>query len=143
MVQLLNFHPAIRTFKSDHRATSAIEFALIAPVLILILGGVFTVSNYIRARTTTHTYAREAARGIAIGYMTIADAKRTAELNANRDLRVTVTASIDPATKGDPLDQDVRVTLEIAQAEMARLTPFLNIVTGKVSSTVVMRNTLE
>lgn len=120
-----------------------IEFALIAPVLLLMLGGIFTISSYLRARMTIHSYARDVARGVSLGYMTVADGKRFAEERAGRDLRVDVVATIDPATKGDPLDQDVVVTLDISQAEMGRLTPFLNIISGKLTSSVVMRSMAE
>lgn len=120
-----------------------IEFALIAPVLLLMLGGIFTVSSYLRARMTIHSHAREVARGVSLGYMTVAEGKRFAEERAGRDLHVAVAATIDPATKGDPLDQDVVVTLDISQAEMGRLTPFLNIVSGRLSSSVAMRSMVE
>ncbi len=143
MGKVRDFRFVSRGVKEDRRGTAALEFAIIAPVLILILGGLFTVSGYIRAHTTTQAYAREAARGVALGYMTLEEAQRSAETNASRDLHVAVSASVDPATKGDPNDQDVKVTLMISDSEMRRLSPFLGIVTGKVSSTVVVRNMVE
>ncbi len=123
----------------DRRGVAVLEFALIAPILLLMIGGLFSLSSYLHAKTTIHTYAREAARGVAVGYMTVAEAKRFAETRAGGTLRVPVTATIDPPTPGNPADQDVQVTLNVTAADMGKLTPFLNILSGGISSQVVMR----
>ncbi len=124
----------------DRRGASATEFAIVAPVLILMIGAFFSLAAFLRAKSTIDTYAREAARGVAVGYMSVAEARQFAESKARGDLNVTVTATVDPATRGDPGDPDVLVTLEISAAEMARLTPFVNGITGRLSSTVTMRH---
>lgn len=127
----------------DRHGVSAVEFALIAPILMALLGGIFTISMVMRAHNSLHTYAREAARGVAIGYMTVAEAKQFAETQAKDELRVAVSAAIDPATKGDQTDRDVIVTLSISQDELAKMTPFGNLVPGGLTSRVVMRSIAE
>ncbi|MEN2748336.1 TadE family protein [Sphingomonas sp. T9W2] len=102
----------------DTRGAVLVEFAILAPVLILVLGGIFSGANYLQANMVIHTYAREAARGVSVGYMTVDDAKSFAERSASHDLNVTVAATIDPATKGDPLDEDVQVTLTISPTDI-------------------------
>jgi Flp pilus assembly protein TadG len=130
----------IHRFKPDTRGAVLIEFAILAPILILVLGGIFSGANYLHARMVIHTYAREAARGVSVGYMTVTEARRFARRGASGDLNVPVTTTIDPATKGDPSDQDVKVTLTISPANMAQITPIAHIITGGLSTTVTMRS---
>lgn len=131
-----------RSIIKDRHGVSAVEFALVAPVLLLMLGGFFTVAIFIRTHTTLSTYAREAARGVAVGYMTAAEAKQFAESHSRSDLGVVATANIDPATKGNEADRDVVVTIEITKAEMAKITPFGGLSSG-VTSRAVMRSLAE
>ena len=133
----------LHRLKLDTPGEVLVEFAILAPILILVLGGIFSGANYLQAQMVIHTYAREAARGVAVGYMTVAEAKRFAQRSASRDLNVTVATAIDPATKGDPRDQDVKVTLTISPANMARITPIANIITGGLSTTVTMRSIVD
>ncbi|WP_162559823.1 TadE family protein [Methylobacterium radiodurans] len=119
---------------------SAVEFALVAPLMLYMGGVFFSLGMSLHAHNTISMYAREAARGLAVGYMTEAEAKQFAETRARNDLKVAVSASIDPATKGDANDRDVVVTLTIAPAEIAKLTPFGNWVPGGVRSQAVMRS---
>lgn len=131
-----------RSLIMDRQGVSAVEFALIVPVLLLMLGAFFTVAIFIRTHTTISTYAREAARGVAVGYMTAAEAKQFAESHSLDDPGVVATANIDPATKGDEADRDVVVTIEITKAEMAKITPFGGFSAG-VTSRAVMRSLAE
>lgn len=130
----------VRPALADIRAVSAVEFALVAPILLSMIGGLLSFSTYLRAKTTIHSHAREAARGVALGYMTVTEAKRFAEGNAGRDLHVNAVAVIDPATAGNPADPDVIVTVEISAAEMNRISPFTYIISQKISTTAVMRS---
>lgn len=116
---------------------------MISPILIAMMGAIFTISMTVRAHNSLGTYAREAARGVAVGYMTVAEAKTFAETHAKDDLKVVVSATIDPPTSGDQNDRDVVVTLSISVAEMGKMTPFGNLIPGGVTSKVVMRSLKE
>nr|WP_292513268.1 TadE family protein [Methylobacterium sp.] len=133
----------VRSLVSNRSGASAVEFALVAPILIAMIASIFTISMVMHAHSSISTYAREAARGVAVGYMTVAEAKQFAETRARDDLRVVVSVNIVPATRGDQSRQDVIVTLSISTEEIAKITPFGNIILGGLSARAVMRSLIE
>lgn len=63
----------------DRRGAAAVEFAFIAPILILLVGGIWEVSMVMHARTyLTHT-ANDTARAVALGDMNADDADTYAQ----------------------------------------------------------------
>ena len=125
------------------RGASALEFALIAPVFILFLMGIFSGSRIFYARDTANQYAREAARGVALGYMTAGEAKTYAETETELMLGVDVNVTIDPPTPGDATDRDVVVAIAIPAAQLGNYAPFSNVMTDGIDVTVKMRSVNE
>ena len=52
------------SFKEDHRGIAAVEFAITAPIALLILINVYDISAYISRRMTVQTAAQSAVQAI-------------------------------------------------------------------------------
>ena len=60
-------HPAIQRFASDRRGGPAIEFALTAPVLALLIVGVVTIGFEANARMKAREAVRAGAHAVMLG----------------------------------------------------------------------------
>ncbi|ADM08877.1 hypothetical protein PB2503_04012 [Parvularcula bermudensis HTCC2503] len=130
------------SFFGNQRGSAAVEFALVCPVFILLMTGVFSGGMVFHVRETNYLYAREAARGLALGYFNETEAKDYAEDQAEDALGIDVTVSVDPATVGDPTDQNVVVSISVTKNELEKLAPFGGILPDGMTATVTMRNTI-
>lgn len=98
----------------DRRGAAAVEFAFIAPILILLVGGIWEVSMVMHARTyLTHT-ANDTARAVALGDMNAEDADtyaqgRLAGLSAEG-------TSVDIAVGDDSVVVSTSITASALQA---------------------------
>ena len=137
----LKLRAFITSLLKDESGSNAVEFATVAPILLLIVLGImqfgmilFTYNNMVQA-------AREAARTLAVQETTAADAQ-TIALNqlAFSGLPFTVTIC-EPATvpcAGAPLS-DVSVTIAVPLSE-ATLVDILGLFsTGDLEASVTMR----
>ncbi len=140
------WHLKLQTFvnsllKDKSSANAAVEFAIVVPVLLLIVFGIiqfgmilFTYNNMVQA-------AREAARTLAVQETTVADAQ-TIALNqlAFSGLPFTVTIC-EPATvpcAGNPAtDVSVTITVPLSQATIVDFLGLFS--TGDLEATVAMR----
>ncbi|MCY1667616.1 TadE/TadG family type IV pilus assembly protein [Rhizobium sp. SL86] len=131
---------AIHSYLRNGDGSSAVEFALILPVFVLFIAVTFTGGMLLYAHSTISTYAREAARGLALGYMTQAEAQQFAQLNVYSSLGVDVKVSIDPAVADDENDQDVIVSISIDKSEIKKIMVFGDMIFQGISATVTMRS---
>ncbi len=133
-------------FRSLHRnegGTSALEFALVLPVLLLLLTGIIDASALFFIQNNMFNAAREAARALAVEEASEAEANASAqEKLLNWDATFTVTTQLpDPA---DPADTDVSVTITVPMSQvilidvlgLSRTSIFK---TGQLTSQITMR----
>ena len=84
----------------SERGVAAVEFALMLPVLLLLLGGIMEFGSIYYVKNNMATVARDVARRLATGELTQAQAEQevVGQLVAwNLTLTITVTMPVDPA----------------------------------------------
>lgn len=110
---------ALRPLWRNDRGVAAVEFAFVAPILILIVAGIVQFGAVFFLQGNMGNAAREVARSLAVGAVaTQADAKKLAEsklTNWGVAFDVTVTFP-DPS---DPNDTDYTVTISAPLSEAA------------------------
>lgn len=70
----------------DNRGVTALEFALIAPLLLMMIGGIVDYGNYFATAHAVQQTVNDAARA-AIGGVTAAERQALAQTTAESDLR--------------------------------------------------------
>ena len=94
----------------ERAGVAAVEFAFILPIFVLMLGGIVEASLVFHAKTTLTHHIREASRGVALGYMTEAEAKTYLDTHFNDRLAVPVTTQIT-VDNGNPQLATVEATI--------------------------------
>ncbi len=130
--------PASRLWR-DERGVAAVEFAFVAPILIMIFAGIIQFGAVFFLQGNMGNVAREVARSLAVGAVeSEAEAKKLAESKLTNwgvgfDVSVTVP---DPA---DPNDTDYTVTISASLSEAA-IFDILGVFKGRtLSATASMR----
>lgn len=100
----------------DRRGASAVEFALVAPLLISLLLGIIQYGSLFLLQTRMTDTARDTARRLAVGELaTESDAEAYAEARlAGWSAPFTATAVLP-----DPGEHDVSITISVPKAEAA------------------------
>lgn len=97
-----------REEKCNDKGQSAVEFALVFPILLLVLLGMAEFGWMFNAKISTNSAAREAARVRAVlGYT--ADSLKEAQYEAKAELAAknALTATIDPSKVTVTFDYDI------------------------------------
>jgi len=121
-----------RRFARDQGGGALVEFALLAPVLILILGGACEGGMLFYLRTFMTHCSSEAARSVALGAMEPAEA----EAWVRGRMATIVDSGVTVAVTDD--EGDVTVVTTVAGAPLDALTPFGLIVPNQVQTRVDM-----
>jgi Flp pilus assembly protein TadG len=105
-------------FGREERGVSAVEFALVAPLLIALLLGIIQYGSLFLVQTRMNDAARDTARRLAVGDLaTEAAAEQHARaLLADWSADFTATAKLP-----NPPDHDVVVTITVPMADAAML----------------------
>ena len=101
--------------KTSERGAVAVEFALLAPVLVMLLLGITEFGRAYNAQVTLSSAAREGVRVMAIGNSP--SAARTAAKNASATLKPVLTdtnITISPATCTTGAQVTVKITYSLA-----------------------------
>ena len=77
--------PRFPYWRRDARGATALEFALVAPILIMMLGGIIDYGNYFATAHAVQQTVNDAARA-AIGGVTAAERLSLAQTTAAADL---------------------------------------------------------
>lgn len=102
--------PLSTSRKARDRGTAAVEFALVLPVLLLIVFGIIDFGRALNAQITLTGAAREGVRLAALGYPDAAiQARVAAAAPGLSGLTATVTASCPPGA-GPSADAEVDVS---------------------------------
>ena len=111
----------IRRLWHNDSGVAAIEFAFIAPILILLLTGIIQFGAVLFIQHNMGEIARESARRVAVGAMTPTQAKQFVDdelVNWGATFDIAVTVAPDPA---NPTDTDVSVVITAPMSEVALL----------------------
>jgi Flp pilus assembly protein TadG len=114
---------AMRRRQTSERGSAAVEFALVLPLLMLLLFGIIDFGRMLNAEITLTTAAREGARATSL-FGADAGADRVAD--ASGDLDPAPTATITPCPADPEADDDA--TVEVAY-EFSFVTP-INVIVG-------------
>ena len=114
---------------------AAVEFALVLPVLILVLAGVIQFGSMFFVQNNMTDVARDSARRLAVGELTAAETQQYAQ-NALVDWGITYTVVVTEPNPIDPDDKDITVTIS-APMRQASLVNLLDLPDTQVLSAAV------
>lgn len=103
-------------FWRDQRGASALEFALVAPLLIGLLLGIIQYGSLFLLQTRMNDAARDTARRLAVGDLTTEAEAEEHAVAKLADWSATFTAV---AELPGPGEHDVRVAITVPMAEAA------------------------
>lgn len=147
-MESINFSPRSR---QRRRGTSLVEFALIAPLLIMIMLGILEFAIIARNQLMLANAAREGARTLALGRSTTSARTRVKSVSTQvplSDNHITFTCSTDngatfPFSVGDngsqnnaPAGSMVKVTVERTHTTLTGFFPFLRNYKLRVDATM-------
>jgi Flp pilus assembly protein TadG len=129
-----------RLYRRNRRATAAVEFALVAPVFMLLVLGMIEYGRMCMVQQVITNASREGARVAVLDGSTVADAQTTVNdyLAAGSITGATVTVAPNPlsdAEFGDP----VTVTVSIPFSQVSWLPSPMYLGATTLSANTVMR----
>ena len=122
----------------DEAGAAAVEFAIILPVLVLMLTGIIQVGMFMFVQNQMTSVARDTSRRIAVGELTEAAAQQYARdslvfPSANFDIAITVP---DPAS---PNPKDITVDISVPFSEVSLVDILGLFQSGTLRTSVTMR----
>ena len=105
-------------FARDESGVAALEFAIILPVLVIMLTGIIQVGGILFIQNHMGDVARETARNLVVGELSGSEAQQFAEdklITWGGGFTITVTEP-DP---NDPADNDFVVDIQIPMASVS------------------------
>ena len=115
----------LRGFSRNASGASAIEFALLLPVLLIMLMGIVDFGMVFYAKTATQNTARDIVRQIATNRLKVDDATTTAKSQVATWLVSYTTVSVTQTAAGDPTKNEITVDVAIP-ASKAAVTSFFS-----------------
>lgn len=116
---------ALRQRVGDDSGATAIEFALIAPILILLLGGIVEGGLLIHTWGNMEYIARQAARGVAIGEFTEQQAQDFIASRMQKSVGAPAAAATVRTVSGaQPIDNEVIVNVTVPAAQLSQIQIF-------------------
>lgn len=127
----------MKRLRSDERGQAITEFALVIPVLLLILMGVVEIGRIFHAYLVVEEAARDAARYVSVG---VADSKVATAIANDTTTLGTVTYTItpsDPAERlsGQPITVHISYPVNLITPVLDKIFPNPTV----VQSTITMR----
>lgn len=128
--------PKLDRGRGHDRGAAAVEFAIILPLLFLVIGGVVDLGRALYSQVTLTNAAREGARAAVVGITAGSVETRAMTAIPEGPLRAAANVTINPPSgcvgSSDPLDVvDVEVSAEF---DWILLGPALNMIPGEVVS---------
>ncbi len=112
-------------FRKSEDGAAAVEFALVSPILIAMIGAIFEGGMVMHSWGSMEYYGRQAARAVSIGASSHADA-----INFVKDAMATeignpeVEVTITEQTGATALDNRIVVVVTMPTSEISAITPF-------------------
>lgn len=133
------FGPAsLRRWRRDQRGASAVEFAFVIPVVVLVFAGIIQFGALFFLQNHMTNVAREASRRYAVGELT----KTGAETWAKNNLLgwgITYTVDLIPPDPSNPNDRDVTMDISAPMSQAAMFDILGLFQTGTLQTSVTMR----
>ena len=118
----------------------AIEFAFICPILLAFVGGIVEGSLLLYTWGNMEHLSRQAARAVAIGAATDAQAINFVNTKMQSSLgKLIVTTAVATSNGATPLENQVTVRVTVTGAQLARMLPFGIFRLTNLESTVSLR----
>lgn len=118
--------PAIQKLFKQEKAQAMVEFALVLPLLLLLLMGIVEFGRIINSHMIIANLAREGARFGAVGYtdtqistMLIAD---RASLDASK-IQININPGFSSRVKGEPLTVSVSYSVDLITPILSSILP--------------------
>src|SRR5687768_12321414 len=114
-----------RCGRPDKNGGAAVEFALVSPVLLLLVAGVIVGSLLLYTWGNMEHVARQAARTAAIGSITAAEAETFVKAKMAQSIgSPTVTATVNFVAGATPMEDEVVVQVTVPEGELGAILPF-------------------
>ncbi len=120
----------------DDSGIAAVEFALVLPILLLLLGGIMQFGSLFFIQNNMTDVARDSARRLAVGELTSADTPQYVQ-DSLVDWGVTFSVAVTEPDPNDPDDKDITVAIS-APMSQASLINLLNFADSQVLSVQVI-----
>ena len=128
-----------RAARRDEAGAGAVEFALICPVLLVMIGGIFEGGLVLYTWGNMEHVARQAARTAAIGSITAAEAETFVETKMAQSIgSPTATATVNFVAGATPMEDEVVVQVTVPEGELGAILPFGLLRLSSLSTTVTM-----
>ncbi len=124
----------------DRRGSAAVEFALIAPVVLLMILGMIQGALVLRTQSILDEIVFDATRGIAAGYLDKTQAETFVKTQSLARIGITAFVNVDPPTEGDPTDPDAVVSIGLTHADLKAKLPFSLFVPSSLTANLTMRS---
>jgi TadE-like protein len=105
----------------DSHGASAVEFAIVCPLLLAFVGGITEISLVFFAKAELTHYTREATRAVALGYMTPTEAQTYLTTTFESKFSFPITTSV---VVSSPPNQIVTATATLDSTDIKTMTPF-------------------
>ncbi len=126
-------------FYCDRAGAAIVEFALAAPVLILILAGIFDAGTMFYIQNNMLSVARETVRRLAVGDLANQSDAHAFASNLVVNWPATFTTSITEPDPNDPSDFDYVVEISVPMVDAALIDPLGVFNSGTLRAQAVMR----
>ncbi len=126
-----------RALWRDRDGASAVEFAFIVPILLLLFSGIVQFGSIMFLENHMTNVSRETTRRIAVGDLTQADAPNSAQ-QALVNWGVTYNVNVAAVDVGGG-NQDITVTISLPMAEAALMDVLGVFQSGNLTAAVTMR----
>ena len=110
----------MKRFFKDRTGVAAIEFAIIAPIVIVLFSGIIQFGFVLFIQNHMVDVARDSARRFAVGETTQAETVQFAQ-STLLNWGVTYTVVVTPPDPSDPDDNDVVVNISLLRSSAAIL----------------------
>lgn len=129
-----------RRFLKDKRGASAIEFALVVPIMLIILLGTIDFGMVLFAKNVTQEAARAVVRDLSTNKITSAEASSASKAMLPEWVSRAVTVDIEQTFPGDSARNEFRVSINFNGAAVTAVGFFDELFSGSnLSSYATMR----
>ncbi len=121
----------------DDSGIAAVEFAVIAPVAVALLGGIVQFGFALFIESHMAAVAQDSARRFAVGATDQTETATYAQ-GALLNWGVTYTVIVTPPDPNDPTDEDVNVLISLPRSSVAIVDMLGLFQSGALSTSVIM-----
>lgn len=132
----------IKSFLIRKDGVAAVEFALVAPMIILLIMGAIEAGMLFQLKNSMTFHTRSIAREVALGHLTESQAKTELQTRLSDYASLSYSISVHEPPAGSLVDTDVVVKATLTKAELKSYTVTGFLVTSDMETEATMR-TLE